>query len=281
MGEDEGQDVIPARIASLLERRATVVTWLEKLESREGEVRPEVYRTVLEDYRGRLADVEADLVTHRSDLERSLERRRARVEELEEERTGLAAQLEEVELRHEVGEYGEEEFQGEKEGLDEALAELDEALETEREAAGRLEGVLQELRGLEGAGGRSPDTLPSGSAGVPSDEPAPGGEGPDGSPETARGTGAGVEATADAPGEAKGEQEAAELGEPAPPEAASAPEEPGGEEETREEAPTADDASAAEDYEDELDFLESLSLDEPESLDTFSLRLDEEEEEEE
>jgi hypothetical protein len=261
---------IPEQISQLLERRSTFRGWLDQLESRAGDVRPEVYERVRSDYRERLSMVEDELAGHRESLERSLAECRERVSSLEREREEEAAALEEAELRHAVGEYPDEEWEGLRDERQNAVHELEGRLDEEQGAVGRFEEVLEELGAASSA------------------EPAEEERAPD--------AGAVLDAAAlarDFGGEEE-EQSAAEPGEHS--EAAKEADKDRRDVLAFLGTGTASEASAAEErdepkqdahgedeeesFEDELDFLESLSLEDPSSLDTLSLVLDEGEDEE-
>lgn len=148
MTDQTRTSVVPEEIASLLERRTTLRGWLAEVEDRREEVREDVFRRVRDDYRERLEGVEANLATHRSDLAASLDDREAVVAELEEEREVRAADLEEVELRHAVGEYDEDAWRDRKAEHEDVLSELEGRLESERAATEQLREVLDELEDL-------------------------------------------------------------------------------------------------------------------------------------
>lgn len=246
MTSETAQEVVPPRIAELLEERSTLLEWLERLEERREGVRPEVYERVRSDYGERLEGVETSLAGHRSDLEGSLARHSSTVSELEEEREDRAARLEEAELRHAVGELDEEEFEGRAVDLRAELEELVGRLEEERDAVGQLEEVLGELQGME--------ALPESPR--PDAEPAS---------EAAGAGAAGAGSTAEETAEESAPEVEATSGEPEPePEAPSTP------------AAGPETSHAEED--DELDFLESLAWEDDE-LDTLSLVLDDDDEE--
>lgn len=285
-------EVVPPQIEELLRSRSTLVEWLEGLEDRREDVRPAVYEKVRDDYRGRLAEVEGQLAEHRSDLERALEERREAVGELEEERDAQAALLEEAELRHDVGELEDDEWEEESGELKSELDELDESLDEERAAVDRLEDVLDELTELAvdeeptgdaGSRGGEPSARPGGEAdpaaevdepgpdvaGTPAgsadvEEPAPADAGQPTEPPADGDTTTGREETA-------GDAEADGSGGPA-----GARDEAAAERAAERPGPDEEEEGEPEDR-DELDFLESLALDDPEGLDTLSLELDEEE----
>lgn len=304
---------IPEEITELLEKRSTFREWLDRLEGREGEVRAEVYERVRGDYLERLSGVEEELAGHREELESSLDRCRERVATLEEERDERAADLEEAELRHAVGEYEDEawdDLRGEHEG---ALAELEGRLDEERSATARFEEILAEL---DAGRADEPADEPGAASGASDEEPTFAGEveagGPDeaaGEPETFGSTFGEVTAFGEEPeaDEAEREEEPSAEREDEP----EAEREPDDEEdevlaflsggtaggsdagngdlgdEDRDfddrdrDSGDAEREGEGEDFEDELDFLESLSLDDPSSLDTLSLVLDDGEEEDE
>lgn len=309
--ETSEDDVIPPQIEELLRDRSTLVEWLERLRERRDDVRPAVYQKVRDDYRERLDEVEVHLSEHRSDLERALGERREAVGQLEEERDERAAELEEAELRHEVGELEEEEWEEASGGLRESLDELDESLEEEGAAVRRLEEVLEELAGLEDA---SDAGVGGGVAGGPDRDqtaarPDRGRTGEAPAAEAGPVDGSRT-ADVDAPGAAKTGEASAEVEEapaieggdgwPAPDLGVAEEDErgPSGSAEddgATDGAGTGADEDAAPEPEpeprpaggragdedadfDELDFLESLSLDEPDSLDTLGMELDDDEE---
>lgn len=176
MTTDTAQDVVPERISDLLSERATLHQWIERVEERREDVRPAVYRRVRDDYVDRLDEVEGALATHRTDLEESLATHRSALEELEEEREDRAARLEEVELRHAVGELDEEEWGERESALRGELDEYEARLEEERSAAVRLEEVLEELESVgEGEAALEPEpaTSEAGAPAVSEPEPSP------------------------------------------------------------------------------------------------------------
>lgn len=288
MAEARPTNVVPEEIASLLEKRTTLRDWLRAVDERRDDVRPDVFRRVRDDYRDRLTSVEESLANHRSDLARSLDEREGVVSDLEEQREVRAADLEEVELRHAVGEYDEEAWREQKAEHEEVLADLDERLDSERAAAGRLREVLDELEDL----GAEPASAPAPGAGdgpgEPSDstEPesgAPAGRSP--APPSAP-AGAMREEAGEAPPPGAPESAAeAPAGSAADADPATSTEDvdregdaggsPAGGPDRASEAGTDAVSDRRQETEDALDFLENLSL---EGVDFDSLDLDAEEE---
>ena len=275
--KDEPVGVIPEEITQLLERRATLGEWLGKLDELRETVRAEVHERVRQDYEERLRQNEGELSAHRTDMETALERHRTRVAAMEEDRDQKAGELEEAELRFAVGEFKEAEYKNRKGKHDEALAELDSELKSDRAALGELQEVVGVLASLgrgaaAAAGGQTPWARP-GQA-----EPAESSDEPEDVAGPAPTEEPSAEADVPAAAESAGEPETAEV-----------EEEPGGalseaepdvapEEPARAAAPTAA-PEPTEDYLDDLEFLESLSLDDIDRLDSVSAILAEEPEE--
>lgn len=271
MTDQTRTSVVPEEIASLLERRTTLRGWLAAVEDRREEVRQDVFRRVRDDYRERLEGVEANLATHRSDLAASLDDREAVVAELEEEREVRAADLEEVELRHAVGEYDEDAWRERKAEHEDVLSELEGRLESERAATEQLREVLDELEDL----GSEPAAV---SEPATASGPAPAA----GSAETRDRPARTQQATEREVTEPEEEEPAtsgtASVAEPA---SGDTPDDPVAEDPSDVEPPSSpaveESESQSRETEDALDFLENLSL---EGVDFDTLDLDAEEGEE-
>lgn len=267
---EEGTElVVPREVLTLLEERTKVRGWLEKLQEFRREASSQVFERVRSDYGGRLDAVNTRLGEHRADLESSVARHRARVDELQGGRDEKAAALEEAELRFKVGEYSDSEWDRRRSEGERAIQELDAQLKEERGALVELERVLGD---------------------VVSERPArPAGAGEAvGANASGRAAGPGVGAAREPEGETAGRGGAAE-----PDAAAAAPtgtipagreEQPPPEAEGGRAPPVGADEVVEEEeeaYLDELEFLESLSLEDTGRFDAVSLMLEETEEGEE
>jgi hypothetical protein len=142
----DGQ-VIPQEIRKLLEKRLTFQEWLSRLDELGGNFRPEVSGKVRVDYTERLGRVEEELGGHRTVLEASLSERRDSLQEISGRHDARTAELEECELRHQVGEYDDGEFDSLRQDHQGVLDELNSELASQRAAVAELEGVLSELSG--------------------------------------------------------------------------------------------------------------------------------------
>ena len=303
--------VIPEAIQALLEKRGTFQDWLSRLDQLGSDFRPEVAEKVRSDYEGRLTAVEGELEGHRTELESALAERAEAVDQIASRHDARAAELEETQLRHAVGEFDDAEWEkrrGEQQAL---IDELEADLTTQRSAVESLRTVLGELTGAAGAAaaGAAAEIVEEAEPPIPEELVAAEDEWPEPEPE--------VE-VAEPEGEASNDRDAwmtqplddvaedvatAELVEADVVElefadaefvdaevvdaevvddAVEAEVEPA-EEEAGAEEPEADTAEAAADqgdpgeFMDELEFLESLSLDDAENFDAVSAMLDEEE----
>ena len=285
--EQEGLNlVIPDAIRTLLERRAQYMEWLAKLDDLGGKYRPEVAKRVRADYRDRLTGVEDELHGHKEELESSLFTRKQQLSELEQRHDVCAAELEEAELRHQVGEFDEGEWDNRKEGHDRELADVARALDGEREAVAELGAVLLQVTSPSEAAatrhvepGAWPDPGPGSPPPVAELTPTvgeqAGGEVALEDPFVDEGATDGLEAAQDVLGDL-----AAAIDEPPEPlQADVIVEQMVVEETTLPEVPTTEKLGDGDEFLDELEFLESLSLDDPESFDAVSKMLEEEGEE--
>lgn len=272
--EQGGQDlVIPDAIRTLLERRAQYMEWLAKLDDLGGKYRPAVAKRVRADYRDRLTGVEDELHGHKEEIETSLSQRKGQLSAFEERHDVCAAELEEAELRHQVGEFDDGEWESRKEAHERELAEVASALDVEREAVALLGAVLLQV------------TAPSEAAATRRVEPGAWTEsGAAGLQETVvedlldegRSTDAdALKAAEDVLGEL-----AAVVEESVEAEQVEEFVEQVVEEVNEPEEPIDEKTSSADgdEFLDELEFLESLSLDDPDSFDAVSKMLEEESE---
>ena len=141
--KDQNQ-VIPGAIQGLLDQRTTFQGWLAKLDGVVSDFRPEVAERVRKDYESRLKGVESELATHSSELESTVASRIQRLEELASEHDSRSADLEESQLRHEVGEYSQSDWEEKRAEHANVLDALGDEIGAERVAVTELEKVLAE-----------------------------------------------------------------------------------------------------------------------------------------
>ena len=282
--EQGGQDlVIPDAIRTLLERRAQYMEWLAKLDDLGGKYRPEVAKRVRADYRGRLTGVEDELHGHKEELESTLYQRKQQLSEFKQRHEICAAELEEAELRHQVGEFDEGEWDNRKVADVREVAEVALSLDVEREAVAELGAVLLQVTSpSEAAATRhvEPGAWPDPGLADPAPVAEPtstvvqqaGGEEAGAEPIVVDGATEPLEEAADVLGDL-----AASISEPKEPiQAEEVVEKVVVEEPTMTEVPSTEKLGDGDEFLDDLECLESLSLDDPESFDAVSKMLEEE-----
>jgi hypothetical protein len=113
-------------IEALLEQRAQFEQWLAKLDSTADKAPPAVRQKVRADYEMRLQGVIERLRGHAATIAEELHRHQAAQRELDTQRRQAEEELAEAEVRHTVGEFGEDEWRrisGESDGRLNALRE--------------------------------------------------------------------------------------------------------------------------------------------------------------
>jgi len=134
-----------AEVAELLERRATVQRWLERLQEQRGTVSDKILERVRQDYENRLRETLEALSGHRDSISSQLERATTRLVEAEEQHTQAQEALEEGRLRNVIGEIGQEAWEAERSELEAAVGAAREAESSAREETARLRDLLDQL----------------------------------------------------------------------------------------------------------------------------------------
>lgn len=138
-------------IEALLEQRAQYEAWLAKLDSAANKAPPAVRQKVRADYEVRLRGVIDRLRGHAATIAEELQRHQTTQGELDGQRRQAEDELAEAEVRHTVGEFGEDEWRRISEESDRKLGGLREQLKTVGSEIARL----IEVQGLIAAPARS------------------------------------------------------------------------------------------------------------------------------
>jgi outer membrane biosynthesis protein TonB len=117
-------------IESLLEQRARYEEWLAKLDSAANKAPPAVRQKVRADYEVRLRGVIDRLRGHAATIAEELQRHQTTQGELDTQRRQAEDELAEAEVRHTVGEFGQDEWRRISEESDRKLGGLREQLKT-------------------------------------------------------------------------------------------------------------------------------------------------------
>lgn len=134
-----------SEVGSLLERRAQITLWLERLEEQRGTVGERAIERVRADYEGRLAETLEALRTHRDAIRTEFEAARQRADAAEARRSAAEERLEEGILRQTIGELTPEEWAAERAELEAGVDAAGRDLEAAREESERLEGLLRQM----------------------------------------------------------------------------------------------------------------------------------------
>lgn len=138
MTEQNRQDL--SEVETLLATRQQLADWLDKIEAAGSKTPPSVRDRVRSDYQGRLGQVVEQLRGHSDVISSTLQGLRSQAEEFEELRNEEQETLAEAELRHTVGEYGNDEWS-----------------RVEKDCSGKIRGMDEEIDRLGGEIGRLSD----------------------------------------------------------------------------------------------------------------------------
>ncbi|MEO0293639.1 MAG: zinc ribbon domain-containing protein [candidate division WOR-3 bacterium] len=102
---------------------------LRKIEEKRGSVSESVYRKVKEDYERRLKDLTGKIAGQKELIKESLKEITTKKESLRTKLNELQEQLEEIELRHSIGEYTEDQYNSLSQEIKTKIQSLEEELE--------------------------------------------------------------------------------------------------------------------------------------------------------
>src|SRR5690606_37685866 len=132
-------------VLELIERRDTIQVWLARLDEQKGKVSERVLVRVRDDYQSRLRETLDALAGHRRVIQEELDRATRRLAEAEEEHQAAVDRLEEMRLRHLIGEIDQDTWSKRETELT-AAVETASARETEiRAETRRLTELLDQL----------------------------------------------------------------------------------------------------------------------------------------
>jgi hypothetical protein len=152
-------------VHELIQQRERLRGWIGKLDEVGREAPDRVAQRVRGDYQARLESVTEELAGHRGELERDLASRRDDLSAAEERRAAVQDAMEEVRLRHLIGELDDRAWESARPGLEADVTDAQAALERTRAEAEDLERLVREIQ--------SADAAPVPEAAEPEPEPAP------------------------------------------------------------------------------------------------------------
>ncbi|NIR76003.1 MAG: hypothetical protein GWN99_14190 [Gemmatimonadetes bacterium] len=161
-------DDVQREVDGLLKEREKYEAFIKRLESEKATTTERAYARVRGDYARRLREVEEKLGAHGNSLQGKLRQLSSKVSQLEARREQQAEELDEAQLRRNVGEYPDDKEWSELESrMLTSLRETERDLESARSEIGRLQEIVASVQGAE-----APPPQP-GAAPPPPQQPAP------------------------------------------------------------------------------------------------------------
>ena len=142
-------------VHTLIQQREQLRGWIAKLDEVAGGAPSRVAERIRQDYADRMARVTAELGEHREEIGRSLESMRAELREAEDRHTHASEAMEEMRLRHLIGELGADEWDTQRVRLEDEVA-------TAENETRRIRGEVERLAAL--SADVSGDDTPAGDA---------------------------------------------------------------------------------------------------------------------
>lgn len=146
MAEINSEPTTADPIRTLLERRAQVQQWLQRLDDIGVEAESRVVRRVRADYEQRLDEVLRELGDHQETLQSDVAELRERLRLSGERHEEAVDALDEARLRNRIGEIGAEEWEERRPELEQAVAESEAARDEASLELARREELLAEIQ---------------------------------------------------------------------------------------------------------------------------------------
>jgi hypothetical protein len=141
-----------ATVPDLIRLREQLTGWIARLDEVGPQASSRVAERVRSDYVDRLRRVNEDLATHRGEIEADLARFRAALAEAEELRGRAADEMDELSLRHLIGELDQSAWDEARPGLERRVADADDAVARARAEVDHLQQLAAEIAGNDSAG---------------------------------------------------------------------------------------------------------------------------------
>jgi hypothetical protein len=136
-----------ATVPDLIRLREQLTGWIARLDEVGPQASSRVAERVRSDYVDRLRRVNEDLATHRGEIEADLARFRAALAEAEELRGRAADEMDELSLRHLIGELDQGAWDEARPGLERRVADADDAVARARAEVDHLQQLAAEIAG--------------------------------------------------------------------------------------------------------------------------------------
>ncbi|MBW3654858.1 MAG: hypothetical protein KY444_02035, partial [Gemmatimonadetes bacterium] len=134
-------------VLQLIQQREQLNQWIARLDEVAPQASSRATERVRADYTDRLRRVNEDLATHRDEIEADLQAQRGALEAAEQQRAQAADVMDEVQLRHLIGELDEAAWNRQRPELEQAVARADQALVHARGEVERLQALAADIAG--------------------------------------------------------------------------------------------------------------------------------------
>ncbi|HEX6041602.1 hypothetical protein [Longimicrobium sp.] len=136
-----------AVVPDLIRQREQLTGWIARLDEVGPQTSSRVTERVRADYVERLRRVNEDLAAHRGEIEADLARFRAALAEAEELRGRAADELDELSLRHLIGELSEAQWDEARPALERRVGDADDAVARARQEVEHLQQLADDIAG--------------------------------------------------------------------------------------------------------------------------------------
>lgn len=136
-----------AVVPDLIRLREQLTAWIAKLDEVGPQASSRVAERVRADYADRLRRVNEDLAAHRGEIEADLARFRAALAEAEELRARAADELDELSLRHLIGELDEAQWDEARPALERRVSDAGDAVARARDEVEHLQRLADDIAG--------------------------------------------------------------------------------------------------------------------------------------
>jgi hypothetical protein len=140
-----------ATVHDLIRLREQLTGWIARLDVVGPQASSRAAERVRADYADRLRRVNADLSSHRGEIEADLERFRGALVQAEERRLAAADEMDELSLRHLIGELDEAAWNAARPDLEARVASAEDAVTAARAEVERLEQLAADISRAESA----------------------------------------------------------------------------------------------------------------------------------
>jgi hypothetical protein len=145
-------ELIPgATVHDLIRQREQLTGWIARLDEVGGQASTRAAERIRADYADRLARVNESLSSHRGEIEADLQRFRGALEQAEAHRLAAADEMDEVSLRHLIGELDESAWNAARPNLEGRVREAEDAVTEARAEVERLETLAADIASAQDA----------------------------------------------------------------------------------------------------------------------------------